>query len=149
MQKTIAKNRKAYFQYFIEDKLEVGLVLTGSEIKSIREGKVNIEDAFVTPLKDGIYLLNAHIAKYKQAGIYNHDENRRRKLLLHKNEMNKIIGKIKKSGYTAIVLSLYFNSKNIVKAEIGVAKGKKTVDKRQTIKERDWGREKARLLKKA
>lgn len=149
MQKTIAKNRKAYFQYFIEDKLEAGLVLTGSEIKSIREGKVNIEDAFITPLKDGMYLLNAHIAKYKQAGIYNHSENRRRKLLLHKKEANKIIGKIKKAGYTAIVLSLYFNSKNIVKAEIGVAKGKQNADKRQTIKERDWGREKARLLKKA
>jgi len=149
MQKTIAKNRKAYFQYFIEDKLEAGLVLTGSEIKSIREGKVNIEDAFIAPLKDGMYLLNAHIAKYKQAGIYNHSENRRRKLLLHKNEANKIIGKIKKAGYTAIVLSLYFNNKNIVKAEIGVAKGKQNADKRQTIKERDWGREKARLLKKA
>ena len=148
MEKSIAINRKARFQYFIEDKFEAGIVLKGSEIKSIRQGKVNINDAFVGPIKGELYVLNSHIAKYTQANMNNHDENRHRKLLLHKNEVNKIIGKVKKSGFTAVVLRMYFNEKNKVKLEIGTAKGKQDADKRQVIKERDWQREKSRMLKK-
>lgn len=149
MKRLIARNKKANFEYFIEEKLEAGIILTGSEIKSIREGKVSIDEAFISPAKTGLHILNAHIAKYKQAGSRNHEENRPRKLLLHKKEINKIIGRIQRSGYTAIVLNLYFNDRNIVKAEIGVAKGKKDIDKRETIKTREWSREKLRLLKKS
>jgi SsrA-binding protein len=149
MKKLIALNRKARFQYFIEDKFEAGIALQGSEIKSIRQGKANINDAFVSPIKGELYVLNSHIAKYKQANLLNHDEKRYRKLLLHKNEINKIIGKIQKLGFTAVVLRMYFNDKNKVKLEIGTAKGKKDTDKRQVIKEREWQREKNRVLKKS
>lgn len=147
MEKTIAFNKKAKFEYFIEDEFEAGIVLLGSEVKSLRAGKVNISDSFVGVIKGELFILNAHIGKYEKATIKNHDEKRYRKLLLHKNELNKILGKIKRSGYTAVVLKIYFNNNNRVKALIALAKGKKEKDKRQTIKEREWQREKGRILK--
>lgn len=148
MTKVVATNRKARFEYFIEDKFEAGLVLMGSEVKSVRAGRANINDAFIIQKHSELYMLHSHISKYEQAGKESHTEERKRKLLLRKSEINKIISKIQRSGYTAVVLKLYFNEKNKLKAEVGIGKGKQDRDKRHTIKEREWNREKARILKK-
>lgn len=147
MTKLIAQNKKARYEYFIEDSFEAGIVLLGSEVKSIRKNGMNINDSFVGISKGEMMLMNAHIPKYEKATMQNHQENRYRKLLLHKSEMNKIVGKIKKSGYTMVPLRAYFNSRNLVKLEIAIAKGKHNADKRQTIKEREWNREKSKILK--
>lgn len=147
MTKLIAQNKKVRHEFFIEDTFEAGIVLEGSEVKSIRTNGMNINDAFVSNIKGEMMLLNSHIPKYEKARMQNHKENRYRKLLLHKSENNKIVGKIKKSGYTMVPLKAYFNSRNLVKLEIAIAKGKHNADKRQTIKDRDWKREKATLLK--
>ncbi len=146
--KIIAQNKKARFNYSIETEFEAGIVLTGSEVKSIRAGKISIPDSHAAPNKEEeIFLYNCHIAEYEKANRFNHATLRPKKLLLNKKEINKIIGKIKLKGYTLIVLSVYFNNKNRVKLELGLAKGKKNHDKRQTIKERDWKKEQGRLLK--
>ena len=149
MSKTFATNRKANFEYFLENKLEAGVVLTGSEIKSIRDGNVSINESFVGVKKGELFLINAHINKYYKANIENHDETRYRKILLHKSEINKLLGKLKTSGYTIVPLKLYTNDKNKIKVEIALARGKKQHDKRESIKEKDWQREKARILKVA
>jgi len=141
--KNIAQNKKAYFEYFIEEKFEAGIILTGSEVKSIRAGKITIADTHAALDKGELYLYNCHIAEYEQAGRFNHDTKRSRKLLLRRKEMQKIIGKIKLKGYTLIALAFYFNAKNLIKLELGLAKGKKLYDKRQSIKEKDWQREQA------
>lgn len=143
----VAQNKKASFNYFIEEKLEAGIVLTGSEVKSIRLGKVSIEDSHATNAVDDILLYNCHIAEYEKAGRFNHDTRRPRRLLLHKREIRKIISKIRIKGYTLVALSLYFNEKNMIKLELGIAKGKKLHDKRESIKQKDWEREKGRILK--
>ena len=148
MSKIFATNRKATFEYNIEDKLEAGIVLKGSEVKSIRNRQININDSFVGLKKGELFLINAHISKYTKANIENHNETRYRKLLLHTNEINKIIGKLKISGYTLVPLKIYLNNRNKIKIEIALARGKKQHDKRLSIKERDWNREKSRLLKK-
>jgi SsrA-binding protein len=145
--KLIAQNKKARHEYFIEDSFEAGIVLLGTEVKSIRKNGININDSFVSISKGEMMLMNAHVPKYEKATMQNHQENRYRKLLLHKSEMNKIVGKIKKSGYTMVPLKAYFNSRNLIKLEIAIAKGKDNSDKRHTIKERDWNREKAHILK--
>lgn len=146
--KIIAQNKKAYFDYFIETEYEAGIALLGSEIKSIREGKVNIKGAFVNIDENGeCYLLNSSIQLYKLSTVFNHEEKRRRKLLLNRKEIKKILGKIKTAGYTCIPLVLYINHNNLAKIKIGVAKGKKLYDKRETIKEKDWKREKAIIMK--
>ena len=145
--KIICLNRKASFNYFFEDLLEAGIVLKGSEIKSIRDGKVNIADSYAIEKKGEIVLINSHIASYKQASYSNHNPMDERKLLLNKKEINKLIGKINQDGLTLIPTKLYF-VKGKVKVEIAVAKGKKLFDKRQVKKTRDWNREKARLLSK-
>jgi SsrA-binding protein len=145
--KIIATNRKATFNYFIEEKLEAGIILTGSEVKSLRNGKANIEESYVSDIDGELHLINSSIAKYSQSNRFNHEEKRPRKLLLHVKQINKFLGAIKKKGNTIIPLRLYFNPKNRVKVEIALASGKKLFDKRATIKERDWQREKARLLK--
>ena len=138
--KIICTNKKAAFEYFILDKFEAGIKLKGTEIKSIREGKCNINDAYVI-IKDGkVYILNMHIAKYENGNIFNHDELRSRELLLHKHEINKLVSKVKLDGLTIVALRAYFKDA-LVKIEIGLAKGKKTEDKRQSIKERDTARE--------
>lgn len=147
--KIIAQNRKAHFNYFIEYKLEAGVVLKGSEVRSLRnKGTANISDAYAGVDKGEVFLYNSHIASYAEASYQSHEPTRVRKLLLHKSEIKKIIGKVKEKGYTIVPLSLYFNKKNIVKIEVGVAKGKNVVDKRQKIRERDLEREQRSILKR-
>lgn len=145
--KLITKNKSAKFEFFIEETFEVGIMLLGSEVKSIRDGKVNINDSHAAESGNEIFLFNSHIAEYPGANRFNHATRRPRKLLLRSAEIKKIIGKIKLKGYTLIALSMYFNNKNMIKLELGLAKGKKLHDKRNTIKERDWGREQGRLLR--
>jgi len=146
--KIIAQNRRAHFNYFIEERIEAGIILKGSEVKSLRQGKVSIEDSHAENSGNEVFLYNCHIAEYDKANQFNHSSRRTRKLLLHAGEIKKIIGKIRLKGYTLIALSLYFNQKNIVKVELGIAKGKKLHDKRESIKEKDWKRDQARLMKK-
>ncbi|MDD3995201.1 MAG: SsrA-binding protein SmpB [Tenericutes bacterium] len=134
------ENRKARFDYFISDTYESGIVLKGTEIKSIREGKCNLKDSYVVIRNNEAYLLNAHISAYEKGNIFNHEETRTRKLLLNKMEILKLSSKINVEGYTLIPLKLYFKNGR-AKLLIGVAKGKKEFDKRETIKERDVERE--------
>ena len=134
------QNRKARHNYFIKEEYECGIVLTGTEIKSIRDGSCNIEDSYGHIKKDELFLLNMFIGEYKQGNIFNHQETRTRKLLMHKKEILKINEKVKLEGYTLIPLRLYFK-KNIAKVSLGLCKGKKDYDKRETIKERDIQRE--------
>ena len=139
-------NRKARYDYEIEDTYEAGIVLTGTEIKSIREGKVNIKDSYAIIRNNEIYLLNNHISQYKEGNIFNHDEDRTRKLLLHKKEILKLRDKLEIDGYTIIPLKIYF-VKNKAKVLLGVAKGKKNYNKKETIKERDIQREMEKSFK--
>ena len=148
MNKTIAENKKARFDYNITETLEAGIVLLGSEVKSLRLGKASIREAYASQEDGDLVLINFNIPVYDLAAKgQNHEPKRFRKLLLHKKEKNKIFGMIKRDGYTIIPLSCYFNKKGIVKVNLGFAKGKKQVDKRETIKKRDWERSKQRLLK--
>ena len=133
-------NRKARYDYIIEDEYEAGIVLTGTEIKSIRMGKVNIKDSYAIIRNEEIYLLNTHISSYDKGNIFNHDEDRTRKLLLHKKEIKKLSNKVTLEGYTLIPLKIYF-VRGRAKVLIGLCKGKKNYDKRETIKERDINRE--------
>ena len=135
------KNRKAKYEYTILEEIEAGIVLKGTEIKSIRNGKANIKDSYGIIRKNEIYLVNMFISHYEEGNIFNHDETRFRKLLFNKKEINKLKEKIKMEGYSLIPLKLYFNEKNKAKILIGVAKGKKKYDKRETIKKRDQERE--------
>ena len=145
--KIICLNRKASFNYFFEDQLEAGIVLKGSEIKSVRDGKVNIADSYAVEKKGEIVLINSHIASYKQASYTNHKPIDDRKLLLKKKEINKLIGKIQREGFTIIPTKMYFK-KGKAKVEIALAKGKKQYDKRAVKKRRDWDRDKARYIRK-
>ena len=133
-------NRQAKYNYFILEELECGIVLTGTEIKSIRDGKANLKDSYAVIRNHEVYLLNSHISEYKEGNIFNHDPRRSRKLLLHKREILKLESKVNQEGCTLVPLKLYFN-KNKVKILLGLCKGKKTFDKRETIKERDLKRE--------
>ena len=145
--KLVAENRKARFNYAIEDTLEAGLVLTGSEVKSLRAGKANIADAYASDEGGGtLYLINAHIAEYPQARA-NHEPTRPRKLLLHKRELGRLSGAIQRQGMTVVPLKLYFNQRGLAKVLLGIAKGKKLHDKRETEKKRDWDRQKGRLMR--
>ena len=141
------KNKKALYDYTIEDTYEAGIVLTGTEIKSIRQAKANLKDSYATIKNNEIYLINMHISHYDKGNIFNHDETRTRKLLLHKKEILKIKDKIEIKGYTLIPIKLYF-SKNKAKILLGIGKGKKVYDKRETIKMRDINREISKTLKK-
>ena len=145
----VAQNRKASFNYFFEDTLEAGIELLGSEVKSLRAGKGSIADAYALDSEGEIYLHNTYIPEYKQSSYNNHDPRRLRKLLLNKKEINKIIGKINRDGFTVVPTKIYFNSKGIAKVSIAIAKGKKLHDKRQTKKQRDWNREKSRVFRKS
>ncbi|MDG1436648.1 MAG: SsrA-binding protein SmpB [Rickettsiaceae bacterium] len=145
--KVVAQNKRALFEYFIEERLEVGIVLAGSEVKSIRGNNVAITDSHAAIEKGELFLYNCHIAEYEKANRFNHMTRRPRKLLLHKRELQKIFGKIKLKGCTLVALSMYFNKKNMIKVELGLAKGKKQHDKRQTIKEKDWKRDQGRLMR--
>ena len=146
-QKIICLNRKARFNYFFLELLEAGIVLKGSEVKSLRDGKASIADSYALDNNGELYLINSHIPLYRQSSYNNHDPKGDRKLLLNKKEINKLIGKINQDGLTLIPTKLYF-LKGKVKVEIAIAKGKKLYDKRQVKKTRDWNREKARLLSK-
>ena len=146
-QKIICLNRKASFNFFFIELLEAGIVLKGSEVKSLRDGKGSIADSYAVDNNGELYLINSHIPLYRQSSYNNHDPKGDRKLLLNKKEINKLIGRINKDGLTLIPTKLYF-SKGKVKVQIAVAKGKKLYDKRQVKKTRDWNREKARLLSK-
>jgi SsrA-binding protein len=145
--KVVAENRKARFNYHIEEKLEAGIVLTGSEVKSLRTGKANIADSYASSEGGELYLVNAHIAEYVQAGRNGHTSTRPRKLLLHRKEMGRLAGAIQREGMTVVPLRLYFNARGIAKVELGMAKGKKLHDKRETEKKRDWERQKGRLMR--
>jgi SsrA-binding protein len=144
----VAQNRKARHNYLIEDTLEAGIVLTGTEVKALREGRASIGESYAAEEKGELYLINAHIPEYRQASIkMNHPPRRPRKLLVHKRELARLAGLAQREGYTLVPLSLYFNDRGIAKVEIGLAKGKRTVDKRETEKKRDWQRQKARLMR--
>jgi len=145
--KIISDNRKAKFNYFFEEFFEAGIVLTGSEVKSLRDGKANISESYAFDEHGEMYLVNSHIPSYKESSYNNHDPKRNRKLLLNKREINKLIGRINREGFTLIPTKLYFK-KGKAKVEIAVAKGKKLHDKRHTKKKRDWNREKAKYFKK-
>ncbi len=145
--KIICLNRKASFNYFFVDLIEAGIVLKGSEIKSIRAGKVNIAESYATEKDGEIVLLNSHIPSYKQVSYSNHNPTDERKLLLNKREINKLIGKVNLEGFNLIHTKMYFKNGR-AKIEIAVAKGKKHYDKRQTKKTRDWNRDKARYVRK-
>jgi len=146
--KIISKNRKASFNYFFREFFEAGIVLTGSEVKSLRDGKANISESYAFDIKGNIYLVNSHIPLYKESSYNNHDPIRNRKLLLNKKEINKLIGRVNREGFTLIPTKLYFK-KGKAKVEIAVAKGKKQYDKRHVKKKRDWEREKARYFRKS
>ena len=146
--KIISINRKASFNYFFKEIFEAGIVLRGSEIKSVRSGKINIADSYAVDKDGEIFLINSHIPIYKQASYSNHNPYSERKLLLNKREINKIIGRIHEDGLTIVPTKMYFK-KGKAKLEIAVAKGKKQFDKRLTKKTRDWNREKARYIRKS
>ena len=146
--KIISNNRKAKFNYFFTEFLEAGIVLYGSEVKSLRDGRANISESYAFDNKGEIYLVNSHIPSYKESSYNDHEPNRNRKLLLKKREINKLIGRIHREGYTLIPTKLYFK-KGKAKVEIALAKGKKQYDKRQVKKKRDWNREKARFFRKS
>lgn len=140
-------NKKARFDYFIIEEYEAGIELTGTEVKSVRNGSCNIRDCYGIVRNNEIFLLNMFIDHYKEGNIFNHEETRTRKLLLHKKEINKIKKSIETNGYTLIPLKLYFNQRNKLKVLLGVCKGKKVYDKRETIKERDLNREARKNIK--
>ncbi len=145
----VAQNRKASFNYFFEDNLEAGIELLGSEVKSLRSGKGSIADSYALDSEGEIYLHNTYIPEYKQSSYNNHNPRRLRKLLLKKKEINKLIGKINRDGFSVVPTRVYFNSKGIAKVNIAVGKGKKLHDKRQTKKQKDWNREKSRVFRRS
>jgi SsrA-binding protein len=145
--KLVAENRKARFNYDIEEKLEAGIQLTGSEVKSLRAGRANIAESYASEEGGELYLINAHIAEYAQAARDGHAPTRPRKLLLHKREIEKLLAAIQRQGMTLVPLKLYFNARGIAKIELGLARGKKMHDKRDTEKKRDWQRQKGRLMR--
>ncbi len=144
--RTVTTNRKAFHNYLIEDSIEAGLVLTGTEIKSVRSGRVNLQDAYARPQNGELWLVNAHIAPYREGNRYNHEPTRPRKLLLHKNEVRMFIGEVERKGLTLIPLKMYLKNGR-AKVEIGVAKGKKLHDKRKSIIERQADRDMEKAIK--
>ena len=145
--KIISNNRKAKFNYFFKEFYEAGLILKGSEVKSLRDGKVNISESYAYDSNGEIFLVNSHIPSYKESSYNNHDPKRNRKLLLNKREINKLIGRVTREGFTLIPTKIYFKNGK-AKVEIAVAKGKRQYDKRQVKKKRDWNRERARYFRK-
>jgi len=141
------KNRQAYFEYFIDDKFTAGIMLTGTEVKSLREGKASFNDSYCILHKGELWIRSFHISEYSHGTVNNHDPIRERKLLLNKRELKKLESRIKEKGYTVVPLRLFFNEKNLAKMEIGLAKGKKLHDKRDTIRQRDTEREMKRYIK--
>ncbi|MEI9993999.1 MAG: SsrA-binding protein SmpB [Rhizomicrobium sp.] len=145
--KIVADNRKARYAYAIDETIEAGIMLVGSEVKSLRSGKSTISESYAFAKDGELFLVNAYIPEYTQASRFNHEPKRQRKLLVHKREGARLAAAIQREGMTLIPLRLYFNPKGIAKLELGVAKGKKLHDKRETEKQRDWQRDKARLMR--
>ncbi|PCI64005.1 MAG: SsrA-binding protein [Kordiimonadales bacterium] len=145
--RAVADNRKARHLYFIEEEYEAGIMLTGTEIKSLRAGESNIRESYAEEKDGELWLVNAHIPEFSHGNRYNHQPRRPRKLLMHKREINRLGGKVQRGGMTLVPLKLYFNDKGRAKILIGIGKGKKLHDKRETEKLRDWSRQKARLMK--
>ena len=141
------KNRSVFHEFFIDSRYEAGMVLLGTEIKSLREGKVSFNDSYCLIHKGEVWLKSLHIAEYSHGTVNNHDPLRDRKLLLRKREINKIEAKLKEKGYTLVPLRIFFSDKNLAKIEIGLAKGKKQHDKREAEKDKDWKREQQRLMR--
>jgi SsrA-binding protein len=147
MSKLIAENRRARFDYFLDEKLEAGLQLTGTEVKALREGRANIAESYVAVAGRELSLINAHIPEYGPANRFNHEPRRQRKLLMHRKEIDKLIGAAQREGRTLVPTRLYFNDRGRVKLEVALARGKKAHDKRQVESERDWKREQGRLMR--
>ncbi|HAX91548.1 MAG TPA: SsrA-binding protein [Rhodospirillaceae bacterium] len=147
-QRYVAMNRRARHDYFITDTVEAGLILFGTEVKVLRLGQASIQESFASGKDGGLYLINAYIPEYQQAGAHlQHETHRPRALLLHKREKDKLLGAVKREGMTIVPLGIYFNKRGIAKVELGLAKGKQQADKRQAIKDRDWKRDKARVMR--
>ena len=146
-EKAVATNRKAYHDYFIEEKFEAGIMLQGTEVKSLREGRVNLQDSYASVKGDEIFLHHCHISPYSHGNIMNHEPLRTRKLLLHRKEIDKLLSKTKQQGLTLIPLRIYFSKRGLAKVELGLAKGKKQHDRRESIKTREASREVERAMK--
>ncbi len=144
---TVARNRKARRDYFLDEEFEAGIALTGTEVKSLRLGRASINEAFAREKDGEIWLEGLHIPEYDPAGRFNHDPNRSRKLLLHRREISRLIGATNRAGQTLVPISLYFNRRGIAKVALALARGKHSYDKRQAVRDRDWQRQKARLLR--
>lgn len=142
-----AQNRKARHEYFITDEFEAGMILQGTEVKALRNGQASLADAYAGERQGELYLFNCHINEYAPAARFNHTPKRPRKLLVHRRERDKLLGAIRREGITIVPLSIYFNERGLAKVGLGLAKGKKKADKREAIKDRDWKRDKARLMK--
>ena len=146
--KVVAENRKARHEYFLTDTYEAGLVLTGTEVKSLRKGQANIAESYASAEDGGLWLINAHIPEYQGAGrFFQHEPRRKRRLLMHKSEMAKLANAVERKGMTMVPLELYFNARGIAKLKLAVAEGKKLHDKREDAAKRDWNRQKARLMR--
>lgn len=146
--RVVAENRRARHEYFVEETIQAGLALQGTEVKALREGRANIAEAYAAVERNGIWLVNAHIPEYSHAGTFlNHEPRRPRKLLLHGREIDRLAGAVQREGMTLIPLRLYFTPRGIAKLDLAVARGKKLHDRRESIKERDWQRQKARLMR--
>ena len=148
-QKVVAENRRARFDYFIEDKFEAGIELVGTEVKALRHGEGSIAESYAAVEGDEIWLINSHIPEYSHGNRLNHQPRRQRKLLLNKREIAKLNGAITRQGLTLVPLSIYFNGRGRAKVELALARGKKVHDKRETVKQRDWKREQQRLLRRS
>lgn len=146
-EKVVATNRKAFHDYFIEERYEAGIMLHGTEVKSLREGRVNLQDSYASVRGSEVFLHQCHISPYSHGNIMNHDSTRVRKLLLHTAEIHKLLGKTQQKGLTLIPLRIYFTKRGYAKVELGLAKGKKLYDRRETIKSREAGREVQRAIK--
>jgi SsrA-binding protein len=146
--KVVAENRKARHEYFLTDTYEAGLVLTGTEVKSLRKGQANIAESYASAEDGGLWLINAHIPEYQGAGrFFQHEPRRKRRLLMHKREMAKLANAVERKGMTVVPLELYFNARGIAKLKLALAEGKKLHDKREDAAKRDWNRQKARLMR--
>ncbi len=143
----IAENRRARFEYQIEETYEAGIALVGTEVKSLRSGKANIAESYASVENGEVWLINANIPIYEPAAQFNHHPTRPRKLLLHRREINRLMGAIQRKGRTLVPLKMYFNERGLVKVLLGIGTGKKMADKRQNVKDRDWKRQQARLMK--
>lgn len=143
----VAQNRRARHDYFIDERLEAGIMLAGTEVKALREGRASLQDAYAGEMQGELFLFNAYIPEYRAANRFNHETRRPRKLLVHRRERDRLLGAVRREGVTLVPLSLYFNRRGIAKIDLGLARGKRQYDKRQDMKERSWQRERARLLR--